>query len=69
MTNATLDFKYEDVLARFKTSLQKKIAHSVKLLRKAERLAMAYEAKMDISLPLVVERIVNAFIMWQSWLA
>lgn len=45
MTNATLDFKYEDVLARFNTSLQKKIAHSVELLRKAERLAMAYDSK------------------------
>lgn len=45
MTNATLDFKYEDVLARFNTSLQKKIAHSVELLRKAERLAMAYDSE------------------------
>lgn len=45
MTNATLDFKYEDVLAMFNTSLQKKIAHSVELLRKAERLAMAYDSE------------------------
>lgn len=45
MINATLDFKYEDVLARFNTSLQKKIAHSVELLRKAERLAMAYDSE------------------------
>lgn len=43
--NATLDFKYEDVLAMFNTSLQKKIAHSVELLRKAERLAMAYDSE------------------------
>lgn len=45
MTNATLDFKYEDVLALFNTSLQKKITHSVELLRKAERLAMAYDSE------------------------
>lgn len=45
MINATLDFKYEDVLARFNTSLQKKIAHSVELLCKAERLAMAYDSE------------------------
>lgn len=45
MTNATLDFKYEDVLAMFNTSLQRKIAHSVELLRKAERLAMAYDSE------------------------
>lgn len=45
MTNATLDFKYEDVLAMFNKSLQKKIAYSVELLRKAERLAMAYDSE------------------------
>lgn len=45
MMNVTLDFKYEDVLARFNTSLQKKITHSVELLRKAERLAMAYDSE------------------------
>lgn len=45
MINATLDFKYEDVLAMFNPSLQKKIAYSVELLRKAERLAMAYDSE------------------------
>lgn len=45
MMNVTLDFKYEDVLARFNTSLQKKITHSVELLRKAEQLAMAYDSE------------------------
>lgn len=43
MINAELDFRYEDVLAKFSTSFQKKIAHSIDLLRKAERLAKSYD--------------------------
>lgn len=45
MINAKLDFKYEDVLTRFSPSFQRKMEHSVKLLRKAERLAMAYDSE------------------------
>lgn len=37
--------KYEDVLAKFSPSLQKKISYSVTLLRKAERLALAYDSE------------------------
>lgn len=43
MINAELDFRYEDVLAKFNTSFQKKILHSIDLLRKAERLAKSYD--------------------------
>lgn len=43
MINAELDFRYEDVLAKFNTSFQKKILHSIELLRKAERLAKSYD--------------------------
>lgn len=43
MINSELDFKYEDVLTMFSTSFQKKIAHSIELLRKAERLAKSYD--------------------------
>lgn len=43
MINAELDFRYEDVLAKFNTSFQNKILHSIELLRKAERLAKSYD--------------------------
>lgn len=43
MINAELDFKCEDVLTMFSTSFQKKILHSIELLRKAERLAKSYD--------------------------
>lgn len=43
MINAELDFRYEDVLAKFNTSFQKKMLHSIELLRKAERLAKSYD--------------------------
>lgn len=43
MINAELDFRYEDVLAKFNTSFQKKILHSIELLRKAERIAKSYD--------------------------
>lgn len=45
MINAELDFKYEDVLAKFSFPFQRKIKHSVELLRKAEHLAMAYDSE------------------------
>lgn len=45
MINAELNFNYEEVLAKFSPSLQKKIAYSVALLQKAERLATAYDSE------------------------
>lgn len=38
-----MDFKLEDVLPRFSDEFQKKIMHSVELIRKAEPLALAYD--------------------------
>lgn len=43
MKNCELDFNLADVLQRFRPDLQRKIRHSVDLLRKAERLALAYD--------------------------
>lgn len=45
MINAELNFNYEDVLTKFSPYFHRKIEHSVELLRKAERLAMAYDSE------------------------
>lgn len=43
MRNCDLNFKLEDILPKFSDELQKKILHSVELIRKAESLALAYD--------------------------
>lgn len=43
MRNCDLDFKLEEVLPKFSKEFQKKITHSVELIRKAEPLALAYD--------------------------
>lgn len=43
MKNCDLDFKLDEVLPKFSVSLQRKIMHSVELVRKAEPLALAYD--------------------------
>lgn len=43
MKNCELEFKLEDVLEKFDAVFQKKILHSVDLLRKSEKLAEAYD--------------------------
>ncbi len=42
--NFELQFTLGDILPKFKPALQRKILHSVELLRKAERLALSYDA-------------------------
>lgn len=43
MRNCDLEFKLEDILPKFHEDLRKKILHSVDLIRKAEKLALAYD--------------------------
>lgn len=43
MKNYELQFTLEEVVPKFKSPLQKKILHSVDLIRKAERLALSYD--------------------------
>lgn len=43
MRNCDLDFKLEDILPKFRPDLQNKIRHSVDLICKAEKLALAYD--------------------------
>lgn len=43
MINSELNFKLDDVLPKFSKGLQKKVLYSIDLLRKAERLAKAYD--------------------------
>lgn len=43
MRNCDLDFKLEEILPKFSKEFQKKILHSVELIRKAEPLALAYD--------------------------
>lgn len=43
MCNCDLDFKLEEILPKFSKEFQKKILHSVELIRKAEPLALAYD--------------------------
>ena len=43
MINAELNFSLDDVLFKFSKGLQKKVLYSIDLLRKAERLATAYD--------------------------
>ena len=64
-TNVTL----EQALSRASKRLKEKIMYSVELLRKAEKLALAYGGGviMAITLPLVQERTVRHSIMLQSW--
>lgn len=45
MLNSELHFTLEEVLPKFGGAFQKKILHSVELLRKAEKLAAAYDDK------------------------
>lgn len=45
MRNSDLELRLEDVLPMFGAALRGKILHSVELLRKAERLAMAYDSE------------------------
>ena len=45
MINSQLEFKLEEVLPKFSVNLQGKIQHSVELLRKSERLALAYDSE------------------------
>ena len=42
MINSELNFTLEEILPKFSRDFQKKILHSVDLLRKAEKLALAY---------------------------
>lgn len=42
MINSELNFTLEEILPKFPKEFQKKIKHSVELLRKAEKLALAY---------------------------
>ena len=43
MMNSELNFTLEEVLPKFGVALQEKILHSVELIRKAEKLALAYD--------------------------
>lgn len=43
MRNCDLEFKLEEILPKFDAAFQKKILHSVDLIRKAEKLALAYD--------------------------
>ena len=43
MINSELNFTLEEVLPKFGEALQEKILHSVELIRKAEKLALAYD--------------------------
>lgn len=43
MRTCELDFSLEEVLQKFDKTFQKKILHSVELLRKSEKLAEAYD--------------------------
>ena len=43
MINSELNFTLEEVLPKFDVALQEKILHSVELIRKAEKLALAYD--------------------------
>ena len=43
MINSELNFTLEEVLPKFGVALQEKILHSVELIRKAEKLALAYD--------------------------
>ena len=43
MINSELNFTLEEVLPKFGVALQGKILHSVELIRKAEKLALAYD--------------------------
>lgn len=43
MINSELNFTLEEVLSKFTNDFQAKILHSVELLRKAEKLALAYD--------------------------
>ena len=43
MKNCELQFTLDDILPKFKPVLQKKILHSVDLIRKTERLALSYD--------------------------
>lgn len=43
MINSELNFTLEEILPKFHKELQEKIKHSVELLRKAEKLALAYD--------------------------
>ena len=63
-TNITL----EEALAKASKGLQKKMMYSIDLLKKAERLALAYGGViMAITLPLVQVRTVRHSIILQSW--
>lgn len=42
MINSELNFTLEEILPKFPKEFQEKIKHSVELLRKAEKLALAY---------------------------
>lgn len=42
MINSELNFTLEEILPKFQKEFQEKIKHSVELLRKAEKLALAY---------------------------
>lgn len=42
MINSELNFTLEEILPKFHKEFQEKIKHSVELLRKAEKLALAY---------------------------
>lgn len=46
MKNCEYNFTLEDILPKFNSAFRKKIIHSVELLRKAEKLAMAYDKEI-----------------------
>lgn len=45
MINSELNFTLEEILPKFSEDFRKKITHSVELLRKAEKLALAYDSE------------------------
>lgn len=63
MINSELNFTLEEILPKFQKDFQEKIKHSVELLRKAEKLALAYSPNEGFYLSCSVQaRIVSVFI-------
>ena len=62
MINSELNFTLEEILPKFPKGFQEKIKHSVELLRKAEKLALAYSPDEGFYHRSVQARIVSVFI-------
>lgn len=69
MINSEMTFDYSEVIQKLSEPLRKKLEHSVELLRKAERLALAYDEENGYYLAFSggKARTANACIMWRSW--